>query len=138
MQTIFVIGMSSALAYLINRSLFGRLGTWGIITLVPVVEELLKTGLAALLGAAVWWVHIGFGVIEGLFDISQRPNPVPQLGYLAAWCSVIGHGAFGSVTIWAWSQTGSVYWGLATGMGLHLLWNVWIVRITQLRSGGMP
>lgn len=136
MQTVLAIAMSSAFAYLINRRLFGWLGTWGVTAVVPIVEELLKTGLTVIVGGSIWWVHIIFGIIEGLFDIWQRPRVVPQLGYLAAWCSVIGHGAFGSATIWAWNTTGSMYWGLAAGMGLHLLWNIWAVRITQSGLGG--
>jgi hypothetical protein len=129
LHTLLALLLASTAAYLINRLVFERLGTWSLVTVVPLVEELLKTGLAVLLQASLWWVHVGFGALEASLDIRQRPRPAPMVGYLAAWCSVIGHGAFGAVTMWGWSSTGSWLWGYALGSGLHLLWNVWVVRL---------
>lgn len=131
LHTLLALLAASSAAYLINRHLFGRLGRWGLVTVVPLTEEALKTGIAVWLAASLWWVHVGFGVLEGVFDILQRPRPYPLIGYLAAWCSVIGHGAFGAVTLWGWSGTGRWLWGLALGSALHLLWNVWILRLTE-------
>lgn len=131
MHTLLAIALASTTAYLFNRLLVRRLGSSSIITVVPILEELLKTGSSVLLSASLWWVHLGFGVLEAVFDILQRPRPFPLVGYLAASCSVIGHGAFAAVTIWGWSATGNLVWGLLLGCGLHLLWNVWVTRLTE-------
>ena len=131
MQTLFAVLLASIAAYLTNRFLVSHLGNWSTITVVPILEELFKTGIGVLLSASLWWVHIGFGALEAIFDILQRPRSLPMVGYLAAWCSVIGHGAFGVVTIWGWLNTGKLAWGIALGSGLHLLWNVWIVRLAE-------
>lgn len=136
MQALLAILLASTAAYLSNRWLVRRLGNLSIITIVPVLEELLKTGSSVLMSASLWWVHLGFGALEAVSDILQRPRPFPVVGYIAAWCSLVGHGAFAAVTIWGWAATGSLLWGLLLGSGLHLLWNVSVARLVEQRWEG--
>ncbi len=136
MQVLLAILLASTAAYLSNRLVVRSFGNISIITIVPVLEELLKTGSAALLSASLWWVHLGFGFLEAVSDILQRPRPFPLVGYVAAWCSLVGHGAFAAVTVWGLSSTGSLMWGLLLGSGLHLLWNVSVARLVEQRWGG--
>jgi len=136
LQVLLAILLASTAAYLSNRLLVRSLGNISIITVVPVLEELLKTGSATLLSASLWRVHLGFGFLEAVSDIRQRPRPFPLVGYVAAWCSLVGHGAFAAVTVWGLSATGSLLWGLLLGSGLHLLWNVSVARLVEQRWGG--
>lgn len=128
--------LASTAAYLLNRRLVNRWGSLGLIAVVPVLEELLKTGSSLLFSASLWWVHLGFGTLEALFDITQRPRPLPLVGYVAAGCSLIGHGAFAAVTLWGWSVTGTPLYGLLFGCGVHLLWNVWVTCLAEHRWEG--
>ncbi len=136
MRTLLAILLATAAAYLLNRRLVNRFGNPSLITVIPVIEELLKTGSSLLFSVSLWWVHLGFGALEALLDIVQRPRPLPVVGYLAAGCSFIGHGAFAAVTIWGWSATGRAVYGLLLGCGVHLLWNVWVTCLAERRWEG--
>lgn len=131
MRILAAILLAAGLAYALNRWAYGRLGVSVILLVGPVAEELLKTGLAVMLSAALWPVHFGFGFLEAVSDLWQRPRKLPQIGYIAALGSLVGHGAFGAVTLWAWSTTDSLAWGLIAGIGLHLLWNMWVVQLVR-------
>jgi hypothetical protein len=130
-RSLIALAIASGMAYVANRYLVSRLGTIALITLVPPLEELLKTGATILLQASIWWVHLGFGLLEAAVNLGRNPRSLPEVGFLAAIGSIVGHAAFGVITLWGQSRSGHWLGGLALGSGLHLLWNMWVVRLSE-------
>jgi hypothetical protein len=115
--------LATGLAYLANRFGVARFGLAEVIWIGPAMEETGKTYLAVWMGAAVWWVHILFGLIEGVWDIwSGAPH-----GIGAALISVIGHGIFGLLTVWGAAIFSDWWAGVLLGTGAHILWNSYVV-----------
>ena len=109
-------------SFLINRLLLRQWGVRVIITLSPVVEEMLKTAAAYYFAADILVTHLVFGLIEAVYDLAQSQGKA-----MAAAMSVIGHGLFGGATVLA-AGTAGIYAGLAVGIMLHLLWNTIMLR----------
>ena len=84
MRSLIALAIASGMAYVANRYLVSRLGTIALITLVPPLEELLKTGATILLQASIWWVHLGFGLLEAAVNLGRNPRSLPEVGFLAA------------------------------------------------------
>ncbi|MDU4961222.1 MAG: hypothetical protein E6X17_11250 [Sporomusaceae bacterium] len=117
--------LAAAGAFLLNRLLLERLGAKVIVTVSPLVEETLKTLPAFYAAADILSCHLGFGVIEAVYDWRQSRNNAAA----AALMSVAGHGLFGLVTLVCAGPAG-IYVGLAAGMIAHLLWNTILLRWT--------
>lgn len=116
--------LTAACSYVLNRALLKALGTQVIITISPVIEEMLKTLLPFYLDANILTTHVVFGVIEAVYDMVQSQ----EHGITAAVLSVAGHGLFGALTVYA-MQTAGIYIGLASGIIAHLLWNSLMIRL---------
>lgn len=117
-------GFTAALtAYMINRYLVYRFGADTIVYLTPIVEEILKTGLAVLFQTAIVPVHLIFGLIEGIYDLTTS-----RMGMAAGILSLIWHASFGFVTVFLSSMTGHVVYGLIAATFLHFLGNRGIVK----------
>lgn len=132
MRTLAAIVLASWAAYWLNRHWVAQAGPVALITIVPVLEECLKLGFAVCLSGNIWWVHFGFGWSEAIFSIWQHSQRWVQFGLVAAICSVVGHAAFGAITVWGIKQGG---WGmgLILGSSLHMAWNGWVVYLAQER-----
>ncbi|MDF2499516.1 MAG: hypothetical protein K0Q77_230 [Anaerosporomusa subterranea] len=127
LQMAYVIAcLTAGTSFLLNRALVKLIGAQTIITLSPVVEEMLKTLFPYAFDADIFVTHGVFGLIEAIYDWVQTR------GRIAALLSIGGHGLFGLVTVLT-AQAAGVYIGLAAGIVTHLLWNTIMVRF-PLRS----
>lgn len=115
---------ASAIAWLGNIFIVGRWKDRGIILLVPVYEEIVKTSAALLSGAAVPLTHGVFGLVEAVHDgLTSR-----RLGFWAGLAGIISHWLFGQVTYLVFRTVG--YWtiGIIAAALLHIYLNLLMVR----------
>lgn len=115
---------AAAVAWVFNRLALKFFGLPVIIYIVPLVEELAKTGLAVLFNAPVILVHAGFGLIEGIYDFFYTR----KTGLSAGLVSLTGHLLYGLVTVWAFKQSGQMAVGIVGGYLVHMLWNLVVMR----------
>lgn len=116
--------MASA-SFLVNRLLFKHLGPRVIISYGPAVEETAKTMLAYWLGADILLTHISFGVLEGIYDRLGAK----QSGLKPVMMSILGHTVFGAATLAALAASTSIWIGLASGVLIHIVYNVVVVQL---------
>ncbi len=112
--------LAGLVGYLVNR---WAVRTWGprvILFGVPIIEELAKTGSAIFAGGAILPTHVGFGLIEAVYDWEEGRRSVHGA---AAIIGLIGHAAFGWITEWITTLSGHLIYGLLTATAVHLLWN---------------
>ncbi|AZR74568.1 hypothetical protein BBF96_14930 [Anoxybacter fermentans] len=115
--------IAAVAAYLINRELVQRFGVEIIVYITPILEEILKTGLAVFFHTTILPVHIIFGIIEGIYDLKTS-----KLGVSAGVLSLVWHTVFGLVTILLRSVMGNLVWGLIGAILLHYLGNSIIIK----------
>ncbi|HWR43678.1 hypothetical protein [Sporomusa sp.] len=120
-----IAALMASLSFLINRLFMRYIGPITVISLGPVAEEAAKTLFAYYLGAAIIPVHTLFGVIEAMYDWVQDGGK----HLTASLLSIAGHSLFGVVTAGILMMTGSVWFGLAAGVLVHLVYNVTVVRL---------
>lgn len=116
--------LMAGLSFLLNRLFLRYIGPVTVISLGPVIEEAAKTLFAYYLKADLIAVHVVFGAIEAIYDWYQdggRKLAAPAL-------SIAGHSLFGMATAGVLGMTGSIWLGLATGIVLHLIYNVTMIR----------
>ena len=115
---------AAAIAYLINRWIVNRYGLASVIYLVPLTEETLKTFLPLWTDASIFLTHVIFGLIEAVYDYSQKP----EKKYLTMLSSVLSHALLGGATVFFYAQTGRIFYGWLISLLLHVFWNAWILR----------
>jgi len=120
--------LAAAVAYVANRFFYRLMGNTVLLGPVPIVEEVCKTMSAALLGAAVFYTHLVFGLIEALLDWRGQKK-----GVLPACYGLIAHGAFGLITVAATQKTGMLIQGIFTAVIFHILWNMVMTYRTAKR-----
>ncbi|MCG0277888.1 MAG: hypothetical protein L5656_05095 [Thermanaeromonas sp.] len=107
--------LASVLAWIINRQFLARwklnISLWG-----PLGEELLKTGLAFLLGGSLALTHFTFGLVEGCWEWGRGRRG-------AAWGAVASHTFFGLCSFFAWRATNSFFWAWGAAAAVHIGWN---------------
>lgn len=124
--------LAAGLVWVINRWYLSKLGNIGIIYLVPLVEEVAKTGLAIVVNAPIFYTHAVFGTVEGITDIySGRP-----LGIAAGWVSYVGHMVFGLLSGWVYQRWGSVWLAILPGYLTHMAWNGFVMKVLVSPKGG--
>ncbi len=114
---------ASIVAFVLNKYTVRAAGRGAVVTLSPAIEEACKTILAMALGAPVVAAHLGFGMIEGLYDLSKG-RPVSGL---ALGLSVLSHFVFGLITYVGASLLASWVAGLGAAIVVHIAWNRAIV-----------
>jgi len=126
----YVIGcLMAGLSFLLNRFLLKYIGIKVVISYSPVVEELTKTLCSYYLAADILVTHIIFGVLEAGYDWFNRQNG--QCGTIAAVLSILGHTLFGGITVFIFNLSNSIYIGMIVGIGVHLVWNVTLIRLSN-------
>lgn len=115
-------GLLSAVTARGILGLAGRDGGLALIVLVaPVAEEVIKTGLALLLGADVFLTHVVFGGAELVADFSGGRGIWPGLAALAL------HSLLGFVTAWFLAYAGMA--AVVPAAMLHAMWNYTALRL---------
>ncbi|MBP2626557.1 MAG: hypothetical protein H6Q68_1268 [Firmicutes bacterium] len=126
----YVIGcLMAGLSFLVNRLLLKYIGIKVVISYSPVVEELTKTLCAYYLAADILVTHIIFGILEAGYDWFNRQNG--QRGIIAALLSIVGHTLFGGLTVFVFNLSNSIFIGIAVGIGVHLVWNLTLIRLSN-------
>jgi len=110
----------------LSRWLLGLVGRSGwmlmIVFVAPVVEEVVKTGLALLLGADIFLTHMIFGAAELITDSLNGLSIWPGL------VAIVLHGMLGMATVWFLASAG-VLMAVLLAVLLHVLWNYTAVRL---------
>lgn len=90
---------------------------------IPLIEEILKNGLAYLLNVSPLPVHLIFGLAEGLYEGREVGN------YWLLGNALLGHGIYGAVAYLIWPHV--IVATISSGI-LHALYNTYIMR--KIRS----
>ncbi|WP_408955225.1 hypothetical protein [Natroniella sp. ANB-PHB2] len=123
MNSLLIAMLVALLAFIINRQLVIKLGNQTILYLIPLVEEVLKSGGFYLLGGNLILIHLGFGIIEGLFDYLDST--------LAAILAIVSHLLFGYLTLFIFEQTGQLLLAIVIVGIVHSYWNYKIGGIVE-------
>lgn len=91
-----------------------------------IIEETLKT-YGGYIGGYIFLTHVVFGLVEAVIDI--RNNGIK--GILPGIFSVLGHAAFGYITITIYSLTGTLLYGLLSGIFSHVIYNSLVVGVVN-------
>lgn len=118
--------LAAGVAWLINGWAANAYGQRAVIFIGPGVEELLKTGLALLLGAPILLSHLTFGLAEAGWEVASY-----RRGTVAAVFALLSHGIYGWITE-ILAATGLLL-ALATSCALHMLWNHWVLQRSKQR-----
>lgn len=129
METVLAGVLSAILAWLGNGLLLKirdeqRTVMYGI----PILEEILKTMSAIILGGALLGVHCLFGFLEGVLDYRVSRN------FQASLYSVITHTCFGLISLWLWQLSHQLLVTLAPAIAAHILWNRYIIEKSGLNG----
>ncbi|KJS23281.1 MAG: hypothetical protein VR72_01725 [Clostridiaceae bacterium BRH_c20a] len=120
----FFTGLIAAFAaWIINRSVVNRWGDLAVAYIVPVAEEILKTLIAIIFGASIFYAHFSFGVIEAIWDMKVNTK-----GFRPAIFSLLTHSIFGFITIYIFWLTGFLIFGIIISIITHIIWNSYIIR----------
>ncbi|NLA58025.1 MAG: hypothetical protein GX855_03855 [Firmicutes bacterium] len=122
-KALAIAGLAASFALKINRIMVNRFGEGAVKFLIPLVEEVLKTGSARLFGFSVPVIHLGFGLYEAGYDLLANPGTGTKR-WLAALLALIGHGLFGWVTWQLMTLTGSLVLAAASACTAHVFWNM--------------
>lgn len=117
--------IAAAAAYIFNRIIIEKAGNKGIVSLIPIVEELLKSLTAVYLGTSIISVHSVFGAIEAGYEIRGAKSIKGVLGGIT---SFVMHGLLGLVTAAVWTWTNNLFLGIGASAMLHSLWNRLITK----------
>ena len=128
LKAMVLSGLAAFLAYVINHWVVGRYGEKAIKFAVPLIEEILKTGVALMFRGPLVIIHIGFGLYEAVYDLVANPQALPGERLFAAFAALMGHGIFGGTTLLL--VTLGLNPALSAGLvGLvHGLWNNYVLR----------
>ncbi|SJZ74256.1 hypothetical protein [Selenihalanaerobacter shriftii] len=119
-MNIILVGLIAAVVtMLINRYLVAEAGNLVIIYLVPFVEEVVKSFSAYFWQTNILLVHLVFGAIEAIYDFYSTS----EHGVLAGSFSLLGHFAFGYITLFIYLKSNSILLGVLAATTVHTLWN---------------
>lgn len=133
LRTVLAGVLSALVSLIINNTLLNVLkqkenyAKWA----APVVEEILKTLTAKIMGVSVFYTHVVFGMFEAYYDWS---NSSPKIGVLAGLTSLVSHGIFGYITVLILEKTGSFYPAVMGAVVFHVGWNAFIIDLLDRKS----
>lgn len=116
--------VAAILSFVLNRFYLSKLGARGVIYLIPLGEEVFKTGLAYYVGADLITTHLVFGVLEAGFDFLDS-------NYLAALLAIVTHLLLGILTFYSLLVNNNLIAAIMIAILVHTAWNYLIRRIRQ-------
>lgn len=122
--------MAALFSFLTNKLALKSYGRMSVVTLVPLLEEVIKSMTAYLAGAPLLLTHGVFGLVEAVHDIYARKGQ----SFLPFFLSLGGHLAFGAITRFIYVSTGVLGYAILTAAAVHGIWNLSI--ITLISTGG--
>jgi hypothetical protein len=132
MRTILATGIVVILVYFINSYFYRRNVRVTLSMIAPLVEEVSKTTIPLVLGGSIFYVHMLFGMIEGVRDLF-----LPGRGdFLPALSAIFCHTFYGSVTLVIYRFTKSYGLSIAGAFLAHAMWNYFVLSITRNKRKG--
>lgn len=117
--------VAAGIAWVCNRYLYARFGSPVVGSVVPMTEEVLKTGLATLCHASLVGTHGVFGVVEFVWDFAN-----PGSGrWLPAMTGLLSHLLYGLLTDRISALTGSLGLAVLVAALVHMAWNRFVMRL---------
>jgi len=127
--TAVIAGLSAALiSYYLNAKTLKSFGDKAITYGAPLVEELLKTGMAVLFGGYIIISHVIFGTVEALYDLLKNRGATSVYACITGF---ISHAVFGIITVYVANITSQLLWGIAISTAVHMLWNYIVIEVLQ-------
>ncbi|ADL06888.1 hypothetical protein [Thermosediminibacter oceani] len=118
-------GLISALISLVfNTRLAGAVKEEAVTLGAPVLEEIIKTGLAALLGGDILSSHVAFGAVEAFYDAARSWS---RRSCLAGALALLSHAFFGAAAVMTADRSGNLAAGIFISALLHIGWNGWVM-----------
>lgn len=130
MFKVLLAGLLAAGSAMAANMALKRAGRAGVSYYGPLLEECLKTGWALILNVSVPGVHIFFGIFEALGDYVWGG----RFKKLAALSAVTAHTAFGLITYFAINRGYPVLTSVLAAAGVHVLWNVSVLRLSESKK----
>ena len=115
------------LVILFNKMVVTPFNDEKLIFVVPMVEEIAKTGSAIFLGSPVLLNHVFFGTVEALDDL-WRSN---KKSAPAALASFVGHLIFGIFALLGMNLFGHFLGGILLSYTIHLGWNLFVIKLKK-------
>jgi hypothetical protein len=121
--------LAATLAWVINNFIVVRLGKVPIFSLIPMVEEGLKTGLALFFRGSIFYTHLTFGLAEAILDVLRPGRSQVPAGIMG----IISHGIYGWITTRVYAFTGNLWMAWAMSIVLHGLWNAGVIFLAPAK-----
>jgi len=126
MEAILAGLFAAGTAYILNRILINKLGNIAMVIIIPILEEMLKSFIPALLGASLFFSHATFGTVEAVYEIYTTRNTKAVFGGII---SFIFHLLLGALTLLFMDITGSLILSVFAAAVIHSIWNRMITNI---------
>jgi hypothetical protein len=126
MRTIIAGVLAAIIAMVVNEVPVRLFRLYGVVVMVPVIEEACKTFFAFYFNTGILLTHLIFGGVEAVYDLA---NAKKQVASLAAVVSILGHLVFGFVTLLAIEKNGSIVYGILSGSLVHIGWNALVILV---------
>lgn len=118
--------LAAGTAFILNRCLMKYLGIKAIYSIIPLVEEVIKTSAAIVFNASIFGTHGVFGAVEAVYDYATAT----QKKWSAAIISIVSHFIFGGITVLIYNSYGLVI-AILTATMLHTSWNTLVVKLAD-------
>jgi hypothetical protein len=119
LSAFFALAINTKLAKYSKRSAV----TFG----APVVEEILKTSAAVVLGGSIFLSHLIFGTVEAIYDVAKKSDKKAVVAGISA---VLSHTILGLVTAFASEVLKNLFAGIFVACILHIGWNSWVMKLS--------
>ena len=110
--------LASTAAFAANRFVYRIWQDVVLLGPVPLLEEVVKTMTAHLLGASILYTHLVFGLTEAILDWRGKRS-----GIAAALSALAAHSVFGLLTVAVTRSTGMLGAGIVAAFLAHAVWN---------------
>lgn len=111
-------GCAAIISFTVNKLLIKMAGVVTVISFSPIVEEAAKTMLSYWLAADILYVHLWFGVLEGIYDFFTNKRQRSLLFISSAGM----HFVCGLVTVTVLEEY-NIYYALIAGIVIHWVAN---------------
>ncbi|SET19402.1 hypothetical protein [Anaerobranca gottschalkii] len=126
---LLIVGIITISAYILNNLLYKYLHDYSTLT-AAIIEEILKT-YGGYLIAQILLTHVIFGLVEAIIDIKNNGKK----GIYPAIFSLLGHAAFGYLTLTVFRLTENLFYSILTGIFAHIIYNSLVVGIVNNQRG---
>ncbi|WP_350343737.1 hypothetical protein PRVXT_000078 [Proteinivorax tanatarense] len=124
-SVIFITAVIALVSYWLNTIAYERAKDYSVI-IAAILEETLKT-LGGVLAGSILYLHISFGVVEGIIELKANKS----VSMLSAILAVLGHAAFGYITWTIYSLTGVLFFGILGGIFSHIIYNSLVIGLVN-------